>query len=962
MTWLRRVAAALTASSRRLRRQPATTALLIVGLVAPVAVSVAVPVYADSASGRLFAEQIGEVELDRAGRDPLAALLSFNRLSGGARSWAEIEEFDEIALDPPGLPLGAIDRFVETVPLTASVGDERLGSVTFASVTGWEQDIELVDGRVPAPAAGGAGAAEAPIEILVEAIFAEENGLGVEQRVDLVVDGATFAVEVVGVWGDTEAADAEGGTPVGTGTGTVSGGEAANATVGMRPTAPFGAADAFRRRLLVPHTTIVDVVSPRLDDGIQNVRWRLALDPDGFGGDDVPALLAALDRLSATAERLVPGTRETSSPAGALRRFAADERALRDGLASFSAPLLVLSIAVGSMLVAVVTRTRLPEFRSLRRRGTSRRSLVAAQLPDAVVIAAVATVLGVAGGVGLASLIGRTETFFRFGGLDDLDLTVDGGAWTAAARAGLLLLLIQLVPLVALLARLGGRQDAPSVADRPWYQRANLDLVAVLVVAVVTWRGVTGDRGRSELLDDPAIVLLPSAAAVAGGLVLLRVVPIVMAAVARLLERTDRSAALVAARRAARVPADLAAPLLLLVVTATLATFTASLATTLDLQLADESLHRIGGVARITDTGRQVPASVTPPSTEAAVPNPPRNVVEHADLDAYSRVWGVRRASPSIELVGSGRHAGGEVEGVVFRGIEPVSFAEVSYWRDDFAERSLVDLMSELVERPDAVLADRALLAAEGLEVGDSLELDLVTSSGGLRWPVVVAGAVDQFPGWYPGRQAPLVVGRADVVEALSGATHDRDVVVEVDERFGDRTRVVNDLLAFGASRPTVSAAALAIEQGRGDPGRQGVLGLLTVGVAVAAMLTVIGFVVSTVGSLRRRTTELGVLRAMGMTRREVTTMALFDLGSVMTLGLLASLVLGVGFSRWFIPLLVDTPPGAAPDLRPAVAWSAISTLAVALVGLLAIAAGSVVAALRRIRLYEAIRLGEGDA
>ncbi|MEL6893638.1 MAG: FtsX-like permease family protein, partial [Actinomycetota bacterium] len=755
-------------------------------------------------------------------------------------------------------------------------------------------------------------------------------------------------VVVVGVW--TDPLDPLGAVGASTAT-----------EAGTRPSAPFGDADAFRRRLLVPHDTIVDVMSPVLGAGIENLRWRLALDPARFTGDDVGSVLGRIERLSATAERLLPGTRALRTPNGPLRAFRDDERRLRDGLASFSAPLVVLSVAVALMLVGIALRSRLGEFTSLRRRGVTRSSLVAGAIPEAAVIAAVATGVGVIVGLGLARAIGSTDTFFRFGGADDLAISMTDDAWWSAGRAGVALVLVQLLPLALLVWRIapGGRSGGTS--DRPWFQRSNLDIATVAAVAIVTWRGVTSDGGRSELIDDPAIVLLPSAAAVAGGLVILRLMPLIMRGAAAALARTDRAATLVAARRAARVPADLATPLLLLVVTASLATFTASLATTLDLQLADDVLHRNGGPVRIIDDGRPVSiASTSTPSTDEQLPLPPRTTNRHASLDAYERIWGIVRASPSIEVDGSAVHDGGTIAGFTFRGIDPITFAETSFWRPDYADRDLAALMGELVGRPDAILISEELRRTERLEVGDELRLDLLTNGGELRLATTIVGSFDQFPRWYPDRESPLIVGRADVVETLTGSTHARSVVVEVDERFGDRTQVEQDLAMFGASSLRVSSAALAIEDGRADPGRQGVLGLLTIGVAVATALTLVGFVVSTVGSLRRRTTEIGVLRAMGMTRREVGTMALFDLAAVMALGLAAALALGVGFSRWFIPVLVDTPPGAAPELLPAIAWSAIAVVAVALAGLLVVASSLVIVFVRRVRLDEAIRLGEG--
>ncbi|MEL6893047.1 MAG: hypothetical protein AAFP84_15755, partial [Actinomycetota bacterium] len=182
MTLLRTIAGVVGSGLRRLRRHPGSAALLVVGLVAPVAVAVAVPAYSSASSGRLFDRQIvDDAGTDAGGAgvtsasDRLSLLYSFNRLSGGTRSWEDVAELDALLLDGARLPVGAVDRFVETRPLPFFVDDERLGNLSVASVTGFESDVALVAGRLPA-----AGAS--PVEVLVEATFAMQQDLTVGRR------------------------------------------------------------------------------------------------------------------------------------------------------------------------------------------------------------------------------------------------------------------------------------------------------------------------------------------------------------------------------------------------------------------------------------------------------------------------------------------------------------------------------------------------------------------------------------------------------------------------------------------------------------------------------------------------------------------------------------------------------------------------------------------------------------
>lgn len=920
---------------RRQRRHALPAVLLAIGLAPPVALGVGVPLYAEATGVRLLSEQLqqDDADLDSIVVD-LSYLFSFNRLNGGSKSWTEIDALDqrllEQSLDP--LPVDTTERFIETNPFSlgreSADGGEIIGTVTVAAATDVFDLAELVSGELPEPAEAGEPV-DGSIEVLVEQVFAADEGLAVGAEIVLVDrNNQRFAATVSGIWTDGSA------------------------------TSTFGEAAAFRKRLLVPAETITDVLSPVVDDAIQNARWRLDLDVSRIRSSNVGELLSASEQLEANAASLVPGVRMLVNPDGPLRAFRDDQGALERGLAGFSLPLLLLAVSVGVLLSAITMRARHPEFKMLRRRGEPRWHLFGGVFAESIVVTVGAVAIGTLGAFGVAHVIGRTSTFFRFSSAEGLDVALSGLDITTMVGAAGIVLAIQLVP--AAVAVWQSDRDRAAVSDRrPWWQRTYLDLFAILLIAVLTVRGVRADTGRAALLDDPAVILLPSAAALAGALLVLRIMPVVMRMTAAALARTEMTAALVAARRAARVPGDIAAPLLLLVITASLATFTASLAVTLDLQLLDSAHHTVGAEARIVDQGIETPARVAAPADDATIPAPVRTTERHATLDAYEHVWGVERASPMIEVVGTGNSAAARIPGLLFVGVEPSSFADVAFWRDDYASRPLGELMARLRNDPTAVLASSELMRVGAAEIGDSLRLDLNTAGIRLGLDVTIVGDFDQFPRWFPDEESPLVVGRADTIEALTGSTNARTVLLEPGARFSDRARVANDIAGIGGHVGPVASADRLIDGAQREPDRQGILGLLTIGVALATLLTLGGFVVSTITSFRRRTTEMGVLRAMGMSRREVATLALFDLGTVMVLGLVVAIGFGLALSRWFIPVLVDTPPGDAPDLLPAIAWSAAATIGVSLAALLAVSGMIVGATLRRVRLYEAIRMGE---
>ncbi len=133
--------------------------------------------------------------------------------------------------------------------------------------------------------------------------------------------------------------------------------------------------------------------------------------------------------------------------------------------------------------------------------------------------------------------------------------------------------------------------------------------------------------------------------------------------------------------------------------------------------------------------------------------------------------------------------------------------------------------------------------------------------------------------------------------------------------------------------------------------------GLLSIGFAAAAGLTVLGFLVFSVVSFRRRFIELGMLRAVGLSAGQ---MAAFLAGE-QALIILAGGILGTGLGAWasqlFIPFLQIGPQ--TPPFIVRIAWNDLLVIYAIFGAMLAVAVVVLIALLVRMRLFEAIKLGE---
>ncbi len=942
MNRLRQLGATLSLTWRRIRNQWAATLAVLVAMASLVAVWVGLPMYADAASRQLLSIEVDENAEESV---PFGYLFGYNRLSGGPKSWAQLTPADDFLRGdaaPFGSAILANGRLIQTLPYQlvldpdAEAADSRLDGYPLTSASNFSDGIRIVEGRLAEEVSSGEFEANLEVSVAVEigAVVGQQITI-VNPRVGLDDPQRTLDITIVGLWTARDTTEQP-----------------------QLPEERFAFSPVLRRSLVMPEATLIGAYDQATTEQFATVQWLVLLDADTVRTNDVSDLIRRTERVNRTVDELVPGTRLLASPVEPLRRFEQRVNNLENGLAVYSLPTLILLLAVVGLLVNSTIRTRRPELAMLRGRGVSRSRIGLTTVLEAAVLSLVAAGLGVLGARFVAQLIARTQTFLEFGDGIAIEPRLTSRATGAAATAVVLLVILQVVPvLTASRKALDDTSRDSGTLRKPWWQRTYLDLMFVAGVGFFGWWILRNDALTGDLVDDPVVIALPAATSLAVGLLILRLFPVVMTGFARLAERTNSTAALLAFRRASRVRGAVTAPLLLIIITASLAIYTGSLAKTLDLQLLDRAHHVVGGTDVLVDNGRPL-AGAWRIEDGATRPAAIASTNRSATQSQISQIWGIDRASRLTNLPASLELAGGDLVGVNFAGIDPEPFAQLAFWRDDYSESTLAELMANLEATPDSVLLPASTLRAERLTVGDTTTLRLRVDGAQATYRVVIVGSFEQFPRWIPSSDLPLVVGNITDAEARVGSIQGSALLVQTNELARDQAQLRSDLGNLGIDIDQTQTPATIIETLQIRPERQGIFGLLTLSFVLSAALTILGFVFYAVFGFTNQVTELGVLRALGLRSKGLLTLVGVDLLIVAVTGIVIAVLTGVAMSRWYLPRLIDTPTGSAPLLLP-------ETDTVAAIGItagLAIALGLVgallLAGLRRVRLFEAVKLG----
>jgi putative ABC transport system permease protein len=296
-------------------------------------------------------------------------------------------------------------------------------------------------------------------------------------------------------------------------------------------------------------------------------------------------------------------------------------------------------------------------------------------------------------------------------------------------------------------------------------------------------------------------------------------------------------------------------------------------------------------------------------------------------------------------------------------GIDRVDFPQVAFWRTDFAAASLGALMNSLAIASDGVLVERTLMRQAGLRVGDTLQIRLrAAADANAEIPVRIVGDFRYFPRWYSAEEEDkaLVVANLDWIFEQTGGERPYDVWVKTDPAV-DYEQMVRELRQYDIQVMDYQAAAVRIAEELRRPERQGLFGVLSVGFLASALLTVLGFLLYALFSFRRRFIELGTLRAIGLSTRQLAIFLSCELAFLILLGLGAGTAIGALISDLFIPYFqVGSGPSAnIPPFTVEIAWFAVTRLYLLFGGLFLVAFIVLIVLLLRMKVFQAIKLGE---
>ncbi len=950
-------------AAKRLWNQRWLMLCLLLGLTAAVGLLSSIPLYADAAQNRLLQ---GELQSPGAAattetevavvREPFSFLWRYIGAWHGNISWdtyIPVQQYlTEQAPAVIDLPLKNQVRHVATDKLrlfpgegAAFIPDEPLLWASIGFITGLQDHIQVVEGSFPAEEPTGQA-----VEVLVSQKTADLLGFQVGELYTLFAPGQAgvqIPVRIAGVWQARDATD------------------------------PFWfyQPDAFDEVLLTAENAFINQVVPALDTPVATAVWYQIYDGSRVRPATVNRLLNNVAAVEARVAALLNHTTLDASPVPALKSYGRSASLLTLLLTVFSLPVIGLVVYFISLIAGMVVRRGQSEIAILRSRGITRRQIVNLYLLEGVLLGGLGLTGGLMVGRLIAQLMSRTRTF-----LDPAILTGNGSqpvviVFTPTslgyALVGVVLTLIALlVPALITsqhsIVTLRWEQARSLLA--PVWQRYFLDLL-LLIPPFYGWYqlakqgGLVLGTGGNDPFSNPLLFLVPVLFCFSLAMLAMRLFPLFIRFLSWLVTGLPGVTLLLTLRQLARSTSHYLGPLLLLSLTVSLATFTASMALTLDEYLTDQVYYQVGADLNLAELGES-----TEETTQVTLPGQTTTTTSDSTSEPqwlflpvteHLSVPGVKAAARVGDYTATARISGRQQAGRIL-GIDRLDLPQVAFYRPDFAHgESLGELMNRLAVTPDGILVSSSFMAQQGLKIGDPLRLTVGVAGTYAEVQFTVVGALSLFPTLYP-QDGPFFVANLEHIYDALGGTYPYDVWLATDPSVPGAA-IIEGVRDLGLVVVTGQDARqmIAVEQAR--PERQGLFGLLSVGFIAAAALTVIGFLVYAIVSFQRRFIELGMLRAIGLSRTQMAAFLSGELAAVILTGVTLGAGLGIWASKLFIPYfrIGDDKTALVLPFIVQIAWQQLGIILIIFGAMFIVAVAVLIVLLNQMRIFEAVKLGE---
>lgn len=751
----------------------------------------------------------------------------------------------------------------------------------------------------------------------------------------------------------------------------------------------FTSPDSYNEDFFLPEESFETAFVNGDSHKIESIRFYTAFDYHAVTINQLESLVGMEKRTKAAVSELTDGKLIVNFPAQNIITSYFDKSGqLRTMLWSLNVPLFIMLGIYLYMVTKLIIDRQRNEIAILNSRGAKRVQILLIYLIEIGLLGTVAFLIGPFLGLWLCKILGATNGFLEFVQRSSLQTKLLKESFLYSFLAVIACIFMMMIPIYQASKQniVHHKRTAFRVVGNVGWYTVFIE-IALLGISVYGW--TIFNRRQKELLAmgdtansftvDPLLFFVPAAFIIGLGLLTLRIYPFLLKGINRLGKKyfsLSFYSTLIQVSRSAKQYLYL---MLFLILTIAVGVFSASAARTINNNLEEQIRYgngadvavqvrwdsvTSGGVSSpVGPTGSPSETSTENQEEEEAVTGVRETIYAEPPYDPFLNLKSAEHVTKVFQKEDVTIDAKGEsISSVNMMAIDSKDFGETAWFKPSLLSHHWYQYLNLLAKEPSAVLLSKTAASNLGVKEGDYLT---ISSNGTTPVEFVVYGIIDYWPGFNPLQTSEdkpastLVVANLSYVQNMIGL-EPYEVWLKVKE---DATRetLYEELKETGLPLTNVADVQPQLVEMKNSAFLLGINGTLSLGFLISIMVTFIGFLIYWILTMKSRSLQYGIYRAMGIPLRQLIAILLYE--QLLTSGIACALGIGIGgiTSTLFVPMfqLSFNPKDVVPPFQVVFdagdEWTIYGfVLVTLLIGLSILAI-----ILKNIRISQAIKLGE---
>lgn len=657
----------------------------------------------------------------------------------------------------------------------------------------------------------------------------------------------------------------------------------------------FVSVDAFRKTFTTGKTNAASAA--------MEAKWYVYWDYKQIRSDSVAECIKNWERKAA--DHGLGNKAEMKVFKGLISQYSIKTKQIGVTLSVLQIPVLLLVCAFLYMISSQMLQIEQNEIALIKSRGAAKLQIIRLYCMQSSFLALLSFVAGIPLGRGVAAFLGSATAFLEFGAKRSLEIHLTPMVFLYAGAAVLAAVAVTTLPVIKSSGiSIVNLKQGKTKKKKSFWKKMYLDVVFLAISLYGLYSIGRNEESITETVLqgqtlDPLLYLSFSLFVLGCGLLVCRLQPILLKGIFKVLQKHLKPAAYASMLETIRTGHKQEFIILFMILTVAIGIFNTAVSRTILANAENNIFHIMGAQVSSQEVWKNnAPAFLAGRAGELVYYEPP--------YDRYlDGIPGVKQMTKVLR-----QNVKCQESTVELMAIEARDFAAVSKMKEGLLPFDYIEYLNVLVSDRTGFLVSQNFMDEKGNKLGDFLVLNTLdgkTISGYIR------GFVPYWPGYEPKeykdagdgtvnvRDRYLVVANLPMVQNKIG-TMPYEIWYQVNDEgkgleswFEDQPEIVLS---------SYKNANELLDEQKEETLFQGTNGILSMSFIIILVLCCAGYLIYWIMAIRSRELLFGVLRAMGMRKKEIAWMLIIEQICSGLFAIVAGGCIGMLASCIFVPLI----------------------------------------------------------